>query len=701
MGTVQAKDKKDADKKKQNLDLKSIFHLAVQVGCNLQLDDVVNATLDNILKLKDSITAADLFLLNKDKKFLFVKAQRGLSPEFVGAGTLQVGEGLAGHVAKSGEILQIDDLSEDNRLNGQLVKKEKLVSYVGIPLYHEGTSVGVLELYTRSHLTFSNEECQLLIDLGCHVGTAIHNAIVFEQAAVRARRYVTISRAIAVTRQLGTLDEVLTDIAKVLVQSLGFDQSWIGLINSENILSGHTGFGVGMKGKTLSTRYPITSASKNPAVMAISKQDPVIFQFVEDVQDSEFRSWIDSLNVQSFGYVPIVNNETAVGVVGVFYTTDQAFEEEDVKTLCSIAEQAAIAIENAQLYEQIKTSEERYRTLFERTGTCLATLDEALQFKLVNHAFESLSGYSRKELVEKMSLLPFLFPKIKPDSDVEQLLRIVDQGWEAEFTDRDKTVKHIHIMTTTIPGSSDLLVSLIDITQQRELERRLFRSEELAAIGELSAGIAHEIRNPLVAINTSASLLKDEAGVSVEGQQLLGVVKEETDHLAAIVDDFLQFAKPKKSVFEEEDVNQLLKDVVKRYKDFDETKIEWIEKYDENLPSAYLDRHQFQQVITNLLLNSLDALQKSGRLTIQSQTCKKNQEDCIQILISDTGIGIPSKELPKIFQPFFSLKEKGTGVGLAICQRIVDDHNGEIHVESKLKSGTSFTVTLPVLHKDN
>ena len=96
MGTVQAKDKKDTDKNKQNLDLKSIFQLAVQIGCNLQLDDVVNATLEHILKLKHAITAVDIFLLNKEKKFLFVKAQRGLSPEFVGAGTLQVGEGLAG-----------------------------------------------------------------------------------------------------------------------------------------------------------------------------------------------------------------------------------------------------------------------------------------------------------------------------------------------------------------------------------------------------------------------------------------------------------------------------------------------------------------------------------------------------------------------------------------------------------------------------
>ena len=164
-----------------------------------------------------------------------------------------------------------------------------------------------------------------------------------------------------------------------------------------------------------------------------------------------------------------------------------------------------------------------------------------------------------------------------------------------------------------------MLVSLVDMTTQRELERRLYRSEELAALGELSAGIAHEIRNPLVAIKTSVGLLQDESDLSEEGHQLLEVVAEETDQMAAIVEDFLQFARPKPPTLEEVNLNQVLRDVVKRYREVKQKKaVQWMETMDEELPLLWIDRYQIQQVITNLILNSLDALEQGGRLEIQS-----------------------------------------------------------------------------------
>jgi signal transduction histidine kinase len=242
---------------------------------------------------------------------------------------------------------------------------------------------------------------------------------------------------------------------------------------------------------------------------------------------------------------------------------------------------------------------------------------------------------------------------------------------------------------------------LSDMTQQRELERRLFRSEELAAIGELSAGIAHEIRNPLVAITTAVSLLKDESQLSDEGQQLLDIVKEESDHLAAIVEDFLQFARPKKPTFKEEDIRKFLNAVVKKYRDLDENRVKWVERYEDNLPMVSIDRHQIQQVITNLLLNGLDAMQNDGVLTIEARQEKSAGQDRVRILVSDSGVGISEDEISKIFQPFYSMKEKGTGMGLAICRRIMEEHDGEILVESKIGKGTTFSLLLPVRQKRN
>ncbi|RKY54062.1 MAG: hypothetical protein DRP89_05390, partial [Candidatus Neomarinimicrobiota bacterium] len=170
--------------------------------------------------------------------------------------------------------------------------------------------------------------------------------------------------------------------------------------------------------------------------------------------------------------------------------------------------------------------------------------------------------------------------------------------------------------------------------------------------------------------------------------------------LAAIVDDFLQFARPKKPSFHKEDINKLLSDVVHRYKNWNGKKIQLVEQYEDNIPPVSLDRHQIQQVITNLLLNSLDAMEDGGTLTITTRRYKKMSEDMVRIMVADSGIGISEEDITKIFQPFYSTKEKGTGMGLAICRRIVNEHGGEISVESTVGKGTTFSVILPI-HKEN
>ncbi len=676
--------------------IKILYDFSTVIHRSLRLEEVLRAGVNGVIEILGEISAIEVHIFDEDKGTLFLKSQRGFSPEFVVAGTLAEGEGLAGSIAAMREPYFFRLLAGDEKVDSRLVKKEKLSSYGGVPLLHEKKVVGVIGLYTKFPRTFSEDEQSLLSEIGCRIGSAVHNAIAYEQASVRARRFITISRAISVTRQLGTLSEVLQDITKVLVQSLGFDQSWIGLIDEEeNRLTGKVGFGSGMKSADVSSSYLITDESQNPAVQAILDQKPVVLPFIEDVQDESLRTWLSKQKVQSFGYIPILSGEKALGVIGVFYLMDQAFEDEDVKTLASVAEQAAIAIENAQLYEQIKTSEVQYRTLFESAGTSLVIVDEAQQFQLVNHAFETMSGYTRKDLIGKMSLTSFLDDEKRSKKKNIEWLSHPPQTWETRFRDRNGISKEVYLTTTNLPGSSDILVSLIDMTRERELERRLFRSEQLASIGELSAGIAHEIRNPLVAITTSVSLLKDEPMISEEGRQLLDVVKEESDHLAHIVDDFLRYARPKKPKFQEEDINQLLRDVIKRHRDWNEKAVDWNEKYKESLPLVSLDRHQIQQVVTNLLRNGMDAMADGGTLTISTGDDDRLIVPCVRLSITDSGEGITKDEIAKIFQPFYSTKEKGTGMGLAICRRIVNDHGGEIFVDSKVNQGTCFSIVLP------
>jgi PAS domain S-box-containing protein len=676
---------------------------------SLRTQDVL-ALSENIRKCF-GFDGMDIHLEDSETGALRLAARAGLSQDFIQETSHRVDDGPAGTILKTGKPLYLRSYPEAPRKNGaypetdgalrqpldfaQGKAQDGVITFAGASITHKGGVAGVVSCHSNSPKAFSAEDRILFEEMGHQLGIALANARAFEQAEQKAHRYIAISRVITATRHLGTLDWVLQEITKVMVQGLGFDMAWIALIGDrEWILSGRAGFGACMTPKSVNVIFPMEVPPRNPALEAAMSQKPVVCQDVDTVDDEAFRKWLKRIRAQSFAFVPILNGDETFGVIGVFYLGDQVFHEEDVRTLTSVSEQAANALENAELYDKIKTSEERYRTLFESAGASLVILDGHNQFRLVNHAFESLSGYSREELVGKMSFFQFFSGK------TQLPLLYAENGTTAhkrEFLlqDRQGNLRHVHVLTDRIPGSPDLLVSLTDMTRERELERRLFKSEELASIGELSAGIAHEIRNPLVAITTSVSLLKDETELSPEGLQVLDVVKEETDHLAAIVDDFLKFARPKKTVLQAEDLNRLVKDVLKRHKEMGRKDIQWEEEYDDRLPEIPLDRHQFQQVITNLTLNALDAMPGGGTLTFRTLLEDRSDGPRVLMTVSDTGEGIPESERSKIFQPFYSTKEKGTGMGLAICRRIVAEHDGEIFVECEPDRGAAFTVSLP------
>ena len=658
---------------------------------NVELKEILDSAIEHMIQYFN-VPCVELYQIDSEAALKLV-AQIGLSPQHADL----PGDTLIESVFQSGRTILIESLLEDPRPDQKKVRKEGLACFAGAPLASQKERIGVLALYDRSPRTFSQTEQETLTEFGRIIGTAIHHFENYEIAAKRAKRYIAISRAISVTRQLGAFDQVLSDIVKIVVQSLGFDQCWFGLVHEKrNALAGKAGFGLGMRAAWKNKSYPLDSKSMNPAVRAVLDKKINTLHSIDHIEKDDFRRELEKHGIQNICCVPVLRGNTAIGVLGVFNQSYQEIAEEDVKALSSVADQAGAAIENARLYDKIKTSEEEYRSLFESTGTSLLILDENFQIKLVNKAFEALSGLGRNDLVGKRSFVSFFKnEKINLDS-FKQDIQKTQSNWEYAFTADNGDVKQVHLIITPLPASTDFLVSLINMTRERELERKLYRSEELAAIGELSAGIAHEIRNPLVSILTSVGLLKEEEAISDEGRQLLDVVKEESDHLAAIVDDFLQFAKPKKPNIEPEDIHQLLRDAIKRVNEWNEKEVKWAESYDSRLINVCLDRYQIQQVITNLIMNAIDAVDQNGLIKIKTSFVKYEGIPHARIQISDTGIGIAEENLSKIFQPFYSTKEKGTGMGLAICRRIIEEHGGEIQVKSQMEKGTTFSVFIPV-----
>jgi PAS domain S-box-containing protein len=252
---------------------------------------------------------------------------------------------------------------------------------------------------------------------------------------------------------------------------------------------------------------------------------------------------------------------------------------------------------------------------------------------------------------------------------------------------------------------SGSLIYIEDITEKRGREARLRRAENLASLTTLAAGVAHEIKNPLGSISIHLQLMQkalvknhDEKKHSNEVLgKYISVLNEEVDRLNRIVVDFLFAVRPMALELREQDINTLITEI----SDFvgpemEQYKIRCLLELDENLPAVLIDERYMKQVLLNLFKNAQAAMPRGGILTIATSRIDND----IRISVCDTGVGISEENLKKIFEPYFTTKETGSGLGLTLVFKIIREHQGEISVDSREGEGTNFEISLPVPQKE-
>jgi signal transduction histidine kinase len=224
------------------------------------------------------------------------------------------------------------------------------------------------------------------------------------------------------------------------------------------------------------------------------------------------------------------------------------------------------------------------------------------------------------------------------------------------------------------------------------------RADRLASLGTLTAGLAHEIRNPLVAIKTLTQLLPDRLDDEEFRDQFLKIASGEVDRISSLVNELLDFARPSDPKLEFEDINTILDGMILLVSTETKKKqINILKNYASDVPLVQIDREQIKQVFLNVLLNAIQATAENGRIMVKTRAfIKPGGESYAQVEFTDTGCGIPGEHLEEIFNPFFTTKSTGSGLGLSISHQIVQDHRGYIDVESQLNKGSSFFINLPV-----
>jgi two-component system nitrogen regulation sensor histidine kinase GlnL len=324
----------------------------------------------------------------------------------------------------------------------------------------------------------------------------------------------------------------------------------------------------------------------------------------------------------------------------------------------------------------------------------------------VNQAVEELTGFARGQLLGRV--IQQAFPPPAPLAGLAAKTMASGRNhadFDARLVRADGGALTVSVTVSLVSDANGeahgAVLVLRDLSRVRDLETQLHRSDRLAALGVLAAGVAHEVRNPLAGIRTAAQLLEGEPGFVPGFREFTGMIIRQVDRLNRIVDDLLAFAGPRPLQRRTCNVNQILEEVLGlAVGGRSGGRIRLVREYDPELPTVSADADRLAQVFLNLVRNSCEAMEGGGDLTVRTRfersapQCGGGTAAIVEIL--DRGPGIPDAVLQEIFNPFFTTKATGTGLGLPISLRIVEEHGGAMEVASRVGDGTTFRVWLPL-----
>jgi PAS domain S-box-containing protein len=347
--------------------------------------------------------------------------------------------------------------------------------------------------------------------------------------------------------------------------------------------------------------------------------------------------------------------------------------------------------------KQARGSEESYKQLIDSLPNSIF-IHHRYEIVYANNATVSMLGADSKEDLIGKSLYDFVIPEYK-----ERMIERLKQAKNGKhpLMNLEYKVKRLNgttfffessSMYISFGGKAAMLTIGKDITERKEqTEQLLQKSEKLALLGQMAAGIAHEIRNPLTSIKGFIQLFKSEK----YKDEYYDIVLSELDRINDIVGEFLVLAKPTAAVFAEKDVKELIKDVVTLINTQSIlNNVQIFVEFESDLPNISCEESQLKQVFLNLLKNAIEAMPSGGNIDVMVQG---KEEGKISIQIIDQGIGIPTERISTLGEPFYTTKEKGTGLGLMTCYKIIESHNGELLITSKVNEGTTIEIILPTI----
>jgi len=543
------------------------------INSSLDPKEVLNLVLREAVKIMQA-SSGSICLLDPHTQLLEIEVAIGLGKQAHQL-KLAIGRGVTGWVAKNGLPLRIPDVTADPRY---ISVRKTIRSELAVPLTVEDTLIGVLNVDSTRLNAFTADDEELLLALANQAAKVIHHSWLYETVAHNARKLESLFAVGQSIISSLDLPDILRRVTAEACTLMGTKVCSLMLLNAAGDqleLRASHGAGTNYLGK------PPLRVNDSLLGVVISHKKPLRVYNVQQHDAYRHTELAKKEGLISLLSVPMIFGQTVIGALNVYTGTPYHYSKQDVTILSTLANLAAIAIENARLHEKVVAAEEQLR-----------------------------------------------------------------------------------------------------------------RNERLSTLGLLAAEVAHEIRNPLTVMKMLFHSLDLQFPTEDPRQKDAAVMAEKMDHLNAIVDQLLGYARSNEPNLTTVDLNHLLADILLLCRSkLKHTGVRLVTQLSPDLPALRADRGQIEQVCLNLILNAVEAMPAGGTLTIATS---HHPTAGILLKFQDTGVGMTAAQRDKLFQPFLTTKTQGTGIGLAIVQRIIESHRGQIEVASKPAQGTTFQITLPL-----
>ncbi len=660
----------------------------VPKGTKQLLDEIIR-----VIQTLFSYPHCAILLADEPQQNLCVVASSGYRKQVDRNFRITIGkEGITGWVARHKKPLNVPDVRKNPRY---ILGVTHGRSEIAVPLLIGKTLIGVLDVESEKVNAFARRDLRILSLFATQAALAIQNAKLYEQerkkaAQLRLINHVSKRMAMSLDR-----DKLLPILVKSIQKNFDYHHVMILLKEGpdELVMKAQAGgfpsirlegyrqkIGEGIIGTVAKTGRSILAndVSKNP-----------LYSKLHRYTKAELCT-------------PIKVGKQLIGVINVESDQLNAFDQTDQEILEIIAEQLANVIKNSRVYQECKQAKDYLQKLIESSSDAITTADNRGRLIFWSKGAEDIFGYKPTEVLGRSAVEFYAKGRDEARRIMGQLSKKGKlKNVEVEYLGKNGRRIHASLSASLLRderGSVTGSLGIIrDITEFKALSQQLLQSERLATIGKLSMQIAHEIMNPLSSIKMNLRILSKREGLSANDQRRLEIANFEMDHLEKILQDIFDYSKSLQLNFCKQNVNEILDKSLLTVQDrLDEKKVRVIRKYDPGLPLVELDLVRLMQVCTNLYLNAVQALHEGGKLRISSTQEKMNGGRWVKIVISDNGPGIPESHQAAIFDPFYTTKSNGTGLGLTIVKKIVEQHEGRIELKSKAGHYTSFKILLPM-----